>query len=87
MILQFNCGRASADDMRSSLSVVFTTLVALAAAGPIPESHVVHEKRGLDHASRRWVKRDRMDKDALLPMRVGLKQNNLHKGHEWLMDV
>lgn len=73
--------------MRGSLPVAFVSLVALVAAGPIPDSHVVHEKRGLDHASKRWVKRERMHKDALLPMRVGLKQNNLHKGHEWLMDV
>ncbi|GAB7355963.1 hypothetical protein MBLNU459_g6595t1 [Dothideomycetes sp. NU459] len=73
--------------MRGSLSIVLTGLVALAAAGPIPESHVVHERRGISHASSRWVKRDRVQKDAILPIRVGLKQNNLQKGHEWLMDV
>ncbi|KAF2147631.1 aorsin [Myriangium duriaei CBS 260.36] len=33
------------------------------------------------------VKRARVHSKTTLPMRIGLKQNNLDKGHDWLMDV
>jgi len=33
------------------------------------------------------MRRDRIPSNAILPMRVGLKQNNLDKGYELLMDV
>jgi len=75
--------------MHLSLTCLFTTLVASAAAGPVPHTHVIHEKRELSQHefASRWTKRDRLDKDTVLPVRVGLKQQNLHKGVEWLMDV
>lgn len=75
--------------MLLSLPCLVTAFVALAAAKPIPESHVVHERRGLLHhtTANKWAKRERVDKDSVLPVRIGLKQQNLHKGPEWLMDV
>ncbi|THW17881.1 aorsin [Aureobasidium pullulans] len=75
--------------MRVSSSALLATLLAVAAAKPVPETHVVHEKRDVAHrfTTSRWVKRDRLEKDTVLPVRVGLKQQNLHNGAEWLMDV
>lgn len=48
-------------------------------------SFVSHEKRNAPH--KRWVKRDRISSTTLLPVRIGLSQGNLEKGHEFLMDV
>lgn len=75
--------------MRFSIPFVVSTILATAAAVSVPESHVVHERRGspghtLDS---RWVKRDRLEKHKVLHMKIGLKQQNLDKGPEWLLDV
>lgn len=79
-------GGESLSTMPLSISVAFTALVGLAASIAIPETHAVHEKR--DAVSRqKWIKRDRIEPHVKLPMRVGLKQNNLEKGHQWLMEV
>jgi len=51
----------------------------------LPKTHVLHEKR--DHVASAWVKRDRIRRDAILPIRIGLSQANLHKGHDLLMQV
>ena len=58
---------------------------AVAAPAPAPAHHVVHEKR--ETASRAWVKRSRLAPKTKLPMRIGLTQSNLDKGHDLLMDV
>lgn len=58
---------------------------ALAQALAIPEHHEVHEKRDSLHP--RWTKRDRVEPHKLFPMRIGLTQTNLDRGHEYLMDV
>lgn len=48
-----------------------------------PASHVLHEKRlTVANSPRR-----RVDPEALIPIRVGLRQRNLESGHELLMDV
>ncbi|KAK8095052.1 hypothetical protein PG997_001737 [Apiospora hydei] len=52
----------------------------------IPDDHVKHEKRTVEQG-RRWVKLKRADARATLPMRIGLKQHNLEKGHDLLMDM
>jgi tripeptidyl-peptidase-1 len=46
-------------------------------------NHVVHEKRDapLGHP------RQRLDPDAIIPIRIALRQSNLHIGHDRLMDV
>ena len=54
----------------------------------IPKSYVLHEKRELGTtSSKKWVKRARISSDTILPMRIGLKQQNLHNGYDMLMDV
>jgi tripeptidyl-peptidase-1 len=58
-----------------------TTLVTVALT--FSTSHVLHEKR----ASSLPHRRQRIDGDAIIPVRIGLRQNNLHTGYERLMDV
>jgi tripeptidyl-peptidase I len=60
-------------------------LAALTAAAPSPKGHVRHEKR--DSPPAQWVKRSRVASDAILPVRIGLTQSNLHKAGDYLMDV
>ncbi|KAI1266121.1 peptidase S8/S53 domain-containing protein [Xylariaceae sp. FL1019] len=52
----------------------------------VPHTHVSHEKRDVVQ-SRAWSKVERAKSDALLPMRIGLKQPNLESGHDLLMDI
>lgn len=63
-----------------SVSAVLSTTAAI-----VPSTHGVHEKRNA-HSSR-WTKLDRVRPEAILPVRIALAQNNLDKGHEYLMDV
>ena len=60
-------------------------IAALSGAAPAPIKHVVHEKR--ERHSSEWVKGDRVEGDAVLPIRIGLSQNNLEKGYDYLMEV
>ena len=46
---------------------------------------VIHEKR--ETPIRAWVRREAVAPNALLPMKIGLKQQNLHMGYDYLMDV
>ncbi|KAK8108298.1 uncharacterized protein PG998_010311 [Apiospora kogelbergensis] len=52
----------------------------------VPDTHVQHEVRSVQQG-RRWVKLDRADAQAMLPMRIGLKQHSLERGHDLLMDI
>ncbi|TRX89818.1 hypothetical protein FHL15_009251 [Xylaria flabelliformis] len=52
----------------------------------IPQTHTRHEKRTAVQGSA-WSKVDRAKREALLPMRIGLKQQNLVDGHDLLMDI
>ncbi|KAI9711500.1 MAG: hypothetical protein M1820_002063 [Bogoriella megaspora] len=47
--------------------------------------HVVHEKREVP--TRHWTKRSTLEKDAVLPMRIGMTQSNLDRGDELLMEI
>ncbi|KAI0896255.1 Pro-kumamolisin, activation domain-containing protein [Annulohypoxylon nitens] len=66
-------------------------LSALAAASasiasPAPRNdYILHEKREV--ASPAWTKRAAVNPSAVLPMRIGLRQTNLDKAHDLLMDV
>ena len=64
---------------------VLGVLAAQAAAVPHPANHVVHERR--DAVPKSWIKRDRLDVNVELPVRIGMAQSNLDKGHELLMEV
>ncbi|KAK3689148.1 Pro-kumamolisin, activation domain-containing protein [Podospora appendiculata] len=52
----------------------------------IPSSHVIHERHETPNLEG-WVRRERADPTATLPMRIGLRQSNLDEGHELLMDI
>ncbi|KAI1455382.1 Pro-kumamolisin, activation domain-containing protein [Annulohypoxylon moriforme] len=65
-----------------------SALVATSAStvSPVLQSnYILHEKR--DASLSAWTKRDVVHPSAVLPMRIGLKQSNLHRGHDLLMDV
>ena len=66
------------------LSVV-AAIAALVNAAPAPSSHVVHEERTI--LSQDWVKGARIEKSAVIPMRIGLTQTNLETGYDRLMEV
>jgi tripeptidyl-peptidase-1 len=67
-----------------SLALVLA-VTATAQGAAVPHSHVVHEKREV--TSSQWVKREKLSSTVILPMRIGLKQRNLDRGHDFLMDV
>jgi tripeptidyl-peptidase I len=52
----------------------------------VPHTHVQHEKRTAVQEGA-WSKVERAKREALLPMRIGLKQLNLMDGHNLLMDM
>jgi len=63
-------------------------LVALATfvnAAPAAFKHAVHEERSAP--SKDWIKGARIEGSAILPMRIGLTQNNLHQGEKLIMEV
>lgn len=67
-----------------SLSIL-AGLAAVATAVSTPSNHVLHEKRAAE--PKHWSKRDAVDSSVVLPMRIGLTQQNLDKGHDMLMEV
>lgn len=69
--------------MKLSL-VVLNSLLAGAIAAPTG-SQVIHEKR--DTNSPRWIKRAAVDPSTKVPVRIALKQSNLDKGMDYLLDV
>ena len=64
---------------------LLATLIPLCVCRSTPSPHVVHEKR--DNHPHKWVKRDRLQPNAVLPLRIGLTQNDLHLGHDYLMEM
>ena len=70
--------------MRSAL--VLLALLGLVSAARIPRTgHVVHERRDVTPSF--WSRAHRIQPDIVLPMRIGLKQNNVDKLEDMLMDV
>jgi hypothetical protein len=64
------------------------TLVALAlltGASAVSNDYTVHEKRS--SAPMGWRKREPLGSKAMLPISIGLAQQNLEKGYDWLMQV
>ncbi|KAL7905061.1 peptidase S8/S53 domain-containing protein [Trichoderma velutinum] len=64
--------------------IVLNSLLAGAIAVPTG-SQVVHEKRDTNNA--RWIKREAVDPNTKIPVRIALKQSNLDKGMDYLLDV
>ena len=72
--------------MRSSLiAAALAGFVALCEAVPTPSTYVLHEKRS--SIPRLWSRGNRVEGDAILPIRIGLTQSNLENGEKHLMDV
>ena len=71
--------------MLFSSFVTLTALAVTAAAVPAPVNHVLHEKR--DQVLSGWVQRGRVHPDAEIPVRIGMTQSNLDRGHDLLMEV
>ena len=75
--------------MRLSLNLAAAAILAasnvLAVPTPSDLSHVLHEtrRRGLVD----WEKVGRVDRDIILPVRIGLTQSNLDKGYQLLDEV
>lgn len=71
--------------MRFTSFAAIAALASTALAAPAQlERHVLHEKRD---SSRNWIKRDRVDSQVTLPVRIGLVQSNLDRGYEYLNEV
>jgi tripeptidyl-peptidase I len=70
-----------------ALVVIASAILAVATPTPTPKrsSHVVHERR--DKTPQGWAKRSRVDGNFVLPLRIGLKQQNLDRAHEFLDSV
>ena len=69
-------------------SILFTaTLAGLAAAAPSisADPHVLHEKRNGEPVA--WQRLARAWKSQSLPIRIGLKQRNLHHANRFIDDV
>lgn len=62
--------------------IQLAVLVASSLAFPT-SNHVVHEKRDRPLGN----PRQRLDPEAIIPIRIALRQSNLHLGHDRLMDV
>lgn len=72
--------------MKFSTLSILSGLAVSAFAAPAPPTHVVHEKR--EHQLNKWSRRDvKLNRDAVIPMSIGLTQSNLDQGYEFLMDV
>ncbi|KAL6864652.1 subtilisin-like protein [Trichoderma novae-zelandiae] len=69
--------------MKISL-IILNSLLAGAMAMPTG-SQVIHEKR--DTSNARWTKREELDPNTKVPVRIALKQSNLDKGMDYLLDV
>ena len=62
-----------------------STFVVTGLALPASTASRLHEKR--EALSDSVVRRDRVHKDVIIPMRIGLAQSNLDKGYDHVMDV
>ncbi|GAD94745.1 alkaline serine protease AorO [Paecilomyces variotii No. 5] len=70
--------------MRSSV-LLLGALTAAAVAIPAPHNYVLHERREVLPAT--WSEGERVYGKTSLPMRIGLAQSNLDRGHDLLMEV
>ncbi len=71
----------------SVFASILATLAVAVSAKPLRRSskHVVHERRLATHSS--WTRASRPHRSSVLPVRIGLTQENLHRAEEFLGDV
>jgi tripeptidyl-peptidase-1 len=70
--------------MRGLLHVLAICSIALASPSQ-RANHVIHERRTVEPIG--WAKSHRADADHIIPLRIGMKQQNLHMLEDLLMDV
>lgn len=71
--------------MLFSLTTI-VTVFSLAHAAPSASTWAIHERRQLGHPA--WEARSsEVDGRTIIPLSIGLTQQNLGKGHDFLMDV
>lgn len=58
---------------------------AAVIALPAPHEYVVHERR--DYIPNSWIQSKKLDGSTTLPVRIGLTQSNLDRGHDLLMEM
>lgn len=71
--------------MKSLTLALCVASLSLVTAAPATSSHVRHEKRDAHTTSRDIVAR--ANGGMVLPVRIGMTQTNLDKGHDILMDI
>lgn len=72
--------------MHTSTLLRLISLVAIGCAAPSSsDRYVVHEKRNILPSG--FVSRERLSPEVRIPLRIGLKQRNLHLASEYLDDV
>tara|TARA_R110002060_G_scaffold27375_2_gene37219 strand:+ start:748 stop:966 length:219 start_codon:yes stop_codon:yes gene_type:complete len=67
------------------LIALLAAIVGFSGAVPTPGTHSLHEKR--NSLPRLWARGDRVDRNAILPVRIGLAQQNMDDSYDHLMDV
>lgn len=60
-------------------------LVISVIAVPTGHQYEVHERR--EYNTDAWTETQRLTGDTILPVRIGLTQSNLDRGHDLLMDM
>lgn len=65
--------------------VTLAAFASFSSAIPTPSTLLLHEKRS--SIPRLWTRGDRVERDAILPVRIGLTQQNIDSGYVHLMDV
>ncbi|KAL7934123.1 peptidase S8/S53 domain-containing protein [Trichoderma chlorosporum] len=71
---------------RSVTIAIIAALFSEAAARVVPSSHVRHESRS-EHLNGHWIRENRIEESVIVPVRVGLTQNNLDMGEALLMNI
>ena len=71
--------------MRVSQILSPLVLAACCAALPSHVPHRIHEKR--NDGFTLWKRGQKVNGSAILPIRIGLTQSNLHNGYDHLMAV
>ncbi|KAF2764443.1 subtilisin-like protein [Teratosphaeria nubilosa] len=70
-------------------AVYLGALVATACAAAVPyaaNGHVLHESR-TSNVNRHWKRNSRVDANAIIPVRIALKQQNIDVGAERLLEI
>jgi tripeptidyl-peptidase-1 len=70
--------------MKSSMLLLLGATAAVMAM-PAPHDYVVHERR--DNIPNSWIQSKKLDGSTTLPVRIGLTQSNLDRGHDLLMEM